>query len=150
MNLVEEPQGNGHALDRSIDRSIEQPNERSIGQLFGELATETSTLVRQEVRLTTAEVAQKAAYAGRQSIMVVGGGVLAIVAVLVLAGAITLLLGLAMPLWLSALIVAIAFAAIAYGIARAGIRALKNMDLKLTQTIGSLKDDKTWLTKQIQ
>ena len=149
MDLIE-TEGDGHALDRATDRSITQPGERSIGSLFGELASETSTLVRQEVRLATTEIAQKAAYAGRQSIFVVAGGVLGIVAVLVLAAAITLLLGLAMPLWGAALIVAIVFAAIAYGLARAGIRALTTMDLRLTETLGSLKDDKTWLTNQIQ
>jgi len=143
MDLVK---GNGHAIERERERE----NERTIGQLFGELAGETSTLVRQEMRLASAEIAQKAAFAGRQSLRVLAGGLLGIVAVFALAGAITLLLGLVMPLWGAALIVAIAFAAVAYGLARSGIRAIGSMDLTLTETFGSLKDDKTWLNKQIQ
>ena len=46
--------------------------ERSISELFGELATETSTLVRQEVHLATVELTQKAAYAGRQTALIGG------------------------------------------------------------------------------
>jgi hypothetical protein len=44
-----------------------------------------------------------------------------------------------MPLRVAALIVASAFAAIAYGIARSAIGTLQIMDLTLTETLGSLK-----------
>ena len=42
--------------------------ERSVGELFGDLATETGTLVRQEIHLASRELSQKASHAGRSSI----------------------------------------------------------------------------------
>ena len=50
--------------------------ERSIAQLFGDLATETGTLFRQEVKLATTEIAQKAADAGKQVAYVATGDLL--------------------------------------------------------------------------
>jgi hypothetical protein len=124
--------------------------ERSIGELFGELATETSTLVRQEVKLATTEISQKAVYAGKQSVFVFGGALIGVVSMLTLAGALVLLLGQWMPLWASALIVSVVFGLVAYVVAQTGIRGLKNMELRPTQTLASFKDNKSWATKQLQ
>ncbi|MEJ7601399.1 MAG: phage holin family protein [Kofleriaceae bacterium] len=124
--------------------------ERSIGELFGELATETGTLVRQEMQLATTEMGQKAAHAGRQSALILAGGLLAVVSLVTLAAGIVLLLARVVPLWASALIVAGIFGAIAYAVVQAGIRGLKTMNFKPTETIASLKDNKTWATKQLQ
>lgn len=123
--------------------------ERSIGELFGQLATETSTLVRQEVKLASTELAQKAAYAGRQSVYIAAGALLGVISLLVLSGAIVLLLGKVMPLWLAALVVAVVFGGVAFAVAQIGVRALKTMKLELTETVASLKEDKQWLTRQI-
>ncbi len=50
--------------------------ERSLGDLFSELATETSTLVRQEVALAQTELTQKATVVGKDvGFLVVGGAV---------------------------------------------------------------------------
>lgn len=123
--------------------------ERSIGELFGELASETGTLVRQEVKLATTEMSQKAAYAGKRAGLIAAGGVLALVSVLVLTAGIVLLLGLVMPYWASALIVAALVGVAAYVVIKAGIRALKAFDLKPSETIASLKDNKSWVQKQL-
>lgn len=119
--------------------------ERSVGQLFGELATETRTLVSQEVHLAVREMSQKAAYAGKRSVPIVAGSALALVSLMTLAGGFVVLLGRVLPLWASAFIVAVIVGAGAYACASLGIKRIKRADLKPTQTIGSLKDDKTWL-----
>jgi hypothetical protein len=124
--------------------------ERSIGELFGELATETSTLVRQEVTLATTEITQKATYAAKKSLFLVVGALLAGVSLLTLASALVILLAGWVSLWASALIVSVLFGVIAYGVARAGMSALKNMELRPTQTLASFKDNKIWATKQLQ
>ncbi|MBA3465160.1 MAG: phage holin family protein [Deltaproteobacteria bacterium] len=124
--------------------------ERSIGELFGELASETGTLVRQEVQLATTEIGQKAAQAGKQSIMIMTGALLGVVSLVTLAAGIVVLLARWVPLYASALIVAAVFGVIAYAVAHAGLRALKTMSLKPTETLASLKDNKTWATKQLQ
>jgi VIT1/CCC1 family predicted Fe2+/Mn2+ transporter len=122
--------------------------DRSVGELFGELATETSTLVRQEIHLASRELSEKASHASRYSLRVLAGGACGLVGLMALAGAITLILAYAIPLWASALIVSVVFAGIAYGLVRSGIDAIKRADLRPTETIASLKEDKTW-TKEL-
>jgi VIT1/CCC1 family predicted Fe2+/Mn2+ transporter len=128
--------------------TIEEPivRERSVGELFGELATETSTLVRQEIHLATSELRQKASVAGKYSARVGAGAAVGLVAFMTLVGAIVLVVAYAIPLWASALIVGVVLAGIAYGLVRSGITAIKRADLRPTETIASLKEDKTWTT----
>jgi len=124
--------------------------ERSIGELFGELASETGTLVRQEVQLAKTEMAQKATFIGKQAAIILVGALLGVVALITLSGALVLLLGQAMPLWAAALIVTGLMGLAAFLVANKGLSALKNHDLNPTQTIASLKDNKQWATKQLQ
>lgn len=131
--------------------SIGRPaRERSVGELFGELASETGTLVRQEVKLATTELAHKATFAAKKSGLVITGAALGLVSAIALAAALILLLGLVMPYWASALIVSAALAATAYGVARAGLGALSQMDVRPTETIASLEENKTWAKRQLQ
>jgi threonine/homoserine/homoserine lactone efflux protein len=123
--------------------------ERSVGELFNELAIETGTLVRQEVHLATTELTQKAAIAGRSSLRVIAGATLGFAAVMTLVAAFVVILAHAVPLWVSMLIVAAIVGAVAYWLARSGIRAVKNADLRPTETIASLKEDKTWTTNLV-
>ncbi len=127
-----------------------QARERSIGELFGELAGETSTLVRQEMKLATTELAHKATFAARSAAVVMGGALLGVVSMLTLAAAAVLLLGRVVPLWAAALIVAGVLAVIAYAVARTGLSALKNMEVRPTETIASLQENKSWAKQQIQ
>jgi hypothetical protein len=126
--------------------TIEPVQERSVGELFGELAAETGTLVHQEVELATAELTQKAVDAGKRSLRIAAGAALALVALITLAATCVIALAYAIPLWLSALIIAVIFGGAGYGVAQSGITALKHADLRPTETIASLKEDKTWTT----
>lgn len=126
------------------------PHERSIGELFGELASETSTLVRQEVKLATTELSEKATFVAKKTAYIAGGALLGVVSLLTFSAAIVLVLGRFMPLWASALLVAVVFAAVAYGVARAGLTALKNMELRPAETLASLQENRQWAKKQIQ
>jgi len=121
--------------------------DRSIGELFGELAHETTTLVKQEVRLATTEVAAKATYAAKKSTYIVVGALLGIVSLVVFAAALVVILAHVIPLWASALVVSIVFGVIAFAVARIGITALKDMSFTLDETVASLKEDKQWMTR---
>ena len=123
--------------------------ERSIGELFGELASETSTLIRQEVNLATVELTQKAAYAGRQAAMVGGGALVGMLAVQALAAAGIIALASVNPLWAAALAVGGLLLVVALAVAMTGLTALKHMDLTPTQTLQSLKDNKTWMRREL-
>ena len=124
--------------------------ERSIGELFSELASETGTLVRQEVELAKTELTQKATFIGKQSAIVGVGALLGVVALITFAGALVLILGLAMPYWASALIVTVLFGGAAALFASKGLTAIKNFNFKPTQTIASIEDNKQWATRQLQ
>jgi len=79
--------------------------EKSLGELFSELATETSTLVRQEVALAQTELSQKATRVGKNVGFLAVGGFVAYAAMLAVLAGIIMLLGLVIPVWLSAIIV---------------------------------------------
>lgn len=90
--------------------------EPSTGELISRLSTDLSTLVRDELRLATAEMSGKAKKAGIGAGMFGAAGLLALYGVGVLLATIIIALDLVMPLWLAALIVALVLL-IAAGIA---------------------------------
>jgi hypothetical protein len=120
--------------------------ERSVGELFGELATETGTLVRQELHLATRELSQKATQASKYSARILAGASIGLVGSMTLVGAIVLVVARVIPLWASALVVAVVLGGIAYALVRSGVSAIKRADWRPTETIASLKEDKTWTT----
>ncbi len=69
-------------------------------------------------------------------------GLLAIIA------GVIFLLGLAIPLWLSALLVGIVVALVGYFLVRKGLDALKQENLTPQETINTLKEDKEWAKDQ--
>lgn len=131
---------------------MQQPitkDDRSIGDLFSELANETGTLIRQEVALATAEMTKKATDAGKNAASIAIGGFVGYAAFLTLLAAIVALLSYAMPLWLSALIVAIVVGAISAYMVTSAMAKLKKADLAPSETVTTLKEDAQWLKKQV-
>lgn len=133
--------------------------ERSLGDLFSELATETSTLVRQEVALAQVELTQKATKAGKQIGFLVVGGAIGYAALLVILAAIVILLTQIISSvsgWtnvasasLSSAIVGVIVAGIAYMLVTNALAKLKNTDLTPRKTIESVKEDAQWIKDQV-
>ncbi len=123
-------------------------NDRSLGELFSELTQETRTLVRQEVQLAKTEMSQKASRVGKDVGFLVAGGAVAYAGLLAIIAGVIALLGLVIPLWLSALLVGLVVAAIGYFLVRRGLDALKQEDLAPRETIETLKEDKEWAKDQ--
>lgn len=117
--------------------------ERSIGELLSDLANETGTLIRQEVKLAGAELAEKASTVGRQVAFIAGGALLGMLGLLLLLQSLVVGLAAYMPLWVSALIVGIAVSALAAGLVSKGIATLRTANLKPVQTIQSLEATKS-------
>jgi xanthine/uracil permease len=128
----------------------DRSDERSLGDLFAELASETSTLVRQEIRLATAEMSQKAARAGRNVGLIGAGGALAYAGLLALVAAAIFGLAYFIPMWLSALIVGLVIVGIGYALIQMGLSALKRLDPMPRQTVETLKEDKEWAKEQLR
>lgn len=125
-------------------------DDRSIGELLGDLARETTTLVRQEVRLATTEMSQKATRVGKDVGFLAIGGAVAYAGFLVLLAAVTIMLAGLMPLWLSALLVGIVVAAIGGFLVGRGMNNLKHLDLAPHETIETLHEDKRWAKEQLR
>lgn len=124
--------------------------ERSLGDLFSELATETSTLVRQEVALAQVELTQKATTVGKNVGFLVVGGAVAYAALLALLAAVILgLWRIGLPAWAAALIVAAVVGITAYILINKALVALKKADLTPRQTVETLKEDAQWLKNQV-
>jgi len=126
-----------------------QRNEQSLGDLFSDLANETSTLVRQEIRLAQAEMTHKAVKAGKDVGYVAAGGAVAYAALLAFMAGVIAILAYIMPVWLAAFIVAAIAGGAAYFMAMPALTELRKIDPAPRETVATLKEDAQWLKKQV-
>jgi len=98
------------SMPSSVPPDTDSP--RSLGELVGEIATDLSTLMRQEVELAKAEIAQSAKRAGKGAGMFGGAGLAGHMVLLFLSIALWWALGDSMGHGWSALIVAAIWAVI--------------------------------------
>lgn len=134
-------------------------DERSLGDLFSELASETSTLVRQEVALAQSEITRKAVVVGTQIGYLVVGGLVGLLGVLALLAALIIGVGQLIsrlldvsPMtgsWISALVIGLIIAGIAAFLVASALKTLRETSLAPRQTVDSLKEDAQWLKDQV-
>lgn len=121
------------------------PDARSLGDLFADLSREIGTLVRNELALARAEMSAKLSRAGRHAGMLALGAVVALAGLFTLAAALVLILVQAgMPAWGAALLVGLGLAAVGALVATNALAALRNEDLTPTETIETLKETTAW------
>jgi len=119
--------------------------DQPVGVLLKQLATETSTLVRQELELAKAEMREKGRKAGPGLGMLGGAGVVALLAAGSLTAFLILVLDEAMDAWLAALIVTIVYAAVAGLLYVRGKDRVEDAGSPAPrQTIDTLKEDVEW------
>ena len=119
--------------------------EQSLGELFGRLSSETSTLIRQELALARAELTEKGREAGKGAGILGGAGVVGLLAAGTLTACFVLLLDLAMPAWLGALIVAVVYGAIAAFLGLRGRDRVQHAAPPVPeQTVETVKEDVEW------
>ena len=156
-----EPAPAGLGGERYTDRAAPPPadDQRGIGELLKQLGGESSHLVRQELNLAKAELAEKASFYGKNAGKVGGG-----LAVLAVGG---LLLLFALSYFIAALVLAIfpvlgvpacfgigflivggSAALIGYSLYAAARAKMAEEPATPERTIQSLKDDKQWLTNK--
>jgi len=123
--------------------------ERSLGDLFSELANETTVLVRQEVALAQVELTTKATRVGKNVGFLAVGGAVAYAAVLSILAGVIMLLGLAIPVWLSAIIVGLVVGGIAYFLVSSALAELRATDPVPRETVETIKEDAQWLKNQV-
>src|SRR4051812_21744826 len=131
-----------------MSTSIDDPRERGLGELVKTLADQTTTLVRQEIRLAQAEVTQKGKVAGKGAGMLAGAGVAALLGLGALTALLIVVLDSFLPLWLAALIVTLLWLAIAAVLAISGRNALQAATPPAPQTVETVKEDIQWAKTQ--
>ncbi len=113
--------------------------KQGIGELLGALARDTGTLVRQEVRLATSEVGEKAKRVAHQSGLLIAGGAM------IHAGALLMLLSAVyalrevMPVWASALMIGALVAGIGWSMLSRSMKALAQLDPVPRKTVETLR-----------
>jgi uncharacterized membrane protein YqjE len=116
--------------------------DRPMSELVKQLSDQTTHLVRAEVELAKAELAQKGKQAGIGAGMFGGAGVFGLVGFGALTAAIIALLATAMDTWLAALIVAVVYFAIAGVAALMGKNRVKQASPPVPeQAISTTKQD---------
>ena len=122
-----------------------EARDRPVGELLKQLSEETSTLVRQELDLAKAEMAEKGKHAGKGIGLFSGAGLFGLGAFLALTTAIIAALSLVMDVWLAALIVAVVYGVVAAVLAKSGQSQIKEATPAAPeQTVETLKEDVEW------
>jgi|SRR5215211_1765074 len=127
------------------DRVHDDLRDRPTGELLKQLSQETTTLVRQELDLAKAEMAQKGKRAGLGAGMFGGAGVSVLLGLGALTATAIAALDTAMPLWLAALIVTVIWLALAGVLALTGKTKVQQATPPVPeQTQESVKEDVEW------
>ena len=124
------------------------PRDRGIGELVKDLASQTSTLVRQEIQLAQAEVTQKGKIAGKGVGLLAGAAVFGLLALGALTAGLIALLDQVMDRWIAALIGMALWAIVALVLAKAGQKSLQQATPPAPQTVETVKEDIQWAKTQ--
>ena len=123
--------------------------ERPIGEVAKNLTSDLSLLLRQEIELAKAEMAQKARTAAPGLGLFGGAGVVALCAAGALTAFLVLVFSLFLPDWAAALIVGVAMAAVAFVLIRQGKERIADAGKPVPeQTIETVKEDLEWAKTQ--
>ena len=119
--------------------------ERPIGEVAKDLTSDLSLLVRQEIELAKAEMAEKGRTAAPGLGMFGGAGIVALCAAGAVTAFLVLVFSLFLPEWAAALIVGAALAAVAYVLVKQGKERVADAGKPVPeQTIETVKEDVEW------
>ena len=142
-----DPLGARRVQSTSIDHG--DLREEPIGELLKRLSTETTALVKMELDLAKAEMAQKGKEAGTGAGLLSGGAVAGLMALGALTAFLIMLLDGALPNWLAAFVVTLLWAAVAGALALQGKQKLQEAGPPTPEkTIETVKEDVQWAKTQ--
>jgi hypothetical protein len=128
-------------------------DQPTIGELLKDLRGESTLLLREELALAKKEISEKISSTARNLTYVVGGALVAYVAITILFLAISSVIaqvlvdqgiGIGWAIFLGLLIVALVIGAVSAGMIVKGLQTLKKQSLIPEKTVETLKEDKTW------
>jgi hypothetical protein len=119
-----------------------ETSERPLSELVQDLSRQTSTLIRQEMRLAQAELAEKASHAGKGAGMFGGAGLVALYGVGALIAAAVLGLATVIEPWIAAAAIGVGLLLIAGILALTGKKEIDEAaPAKPEQAIESVQQD---------
>jgi len=122
---------------------------RSLGEMFADLTRDARMLIQQEIHLAKTELSQNASRLVPSLTIIVAGGLIAFGGLLAIVAAVVLgLIAIGLVAWVAALLGGLVIAGIGYALVRAGLASFLAQDLKPRQTIETLKEDARWLRTQ--
>lgn len=122
-----------------------RPEHEGIGSAAKQLSEDLGILVRKEMELARREMMEKVKTAGVGAGMLSGSAITGLLTLGSLTALLIVAIGLALPLWLSALIVTAMWAAITAVLALTGKKKIQDAGpLVPEQTIQSVKEDVQW------
>jgi uncharacterized membrane protein YqjE len=122
--------------------------DRGFGELVKELAGQTSTLVRQEIKLAQAELTEQGKTAGRGAGFYAGAAVAAVLMLGALTALIIVVLDSFLGLWLAILIATVLWGVVAAVLAQAGRSSMRAATPPAPQTVETVKEDIRWAKTQ--
>ncbi len=122
----------------------EDLKEKPIGELLKQLSEQTATLVRQELTLAKAELAESGKKAGLGVGLFGAAGVVGFLTLATLTATVILVLDIWLPAWAAALIVTILYAAGAAVLGLQGKEKVKQATPPAEQTVETVKEDIEW------
>ena len=132
-------------MQRSRD---DHKQDQSLGELVGDLYQGASRVISLEIELAKTELSQKASRVGKNVGFLAAGGAIVYAGFLTLIFAIIAILATFMPLWLSALIVALIVLGAGGALVMSGLKTLQQESPMPQRTLETLKEDKEWMTDQ--
>jgi uncharacterized membrane protein YqjE len=133
----------------TLNGESDELRSHSTGDLVKQLSEQTATLVRKEMELAKAELTEKGKVAGQGAGMFGGAAVVGLLALGTLTALILALLDKAMDFWVAALIVTVAYGAIAAVLAMTGRdRVKQGMPPAPEETVETVKEDVQWAKSQ--
>jgi hypothetical protein len=124
--------------------------ERSISGLLSDLARDSSRLLRQEVDLAKAELAEKVGAVGAGGALLAAGALIALAGFLVLLAAAVLGLSMVLEPWLAALVVGVAVLLVGAILALVGRSRLRAAALVPRRTLRTLEDNAQWAKERVR
>ena len=127
-----------------------QAADRSFSDVFQDILHNVQDIVRSEVRLAKTEIQEEIGEAKSSAVLLGGGSLTAIFALLFFLLTVVYALALVMPSWAAALIVGGALAVVATLMLTAGLRRFKQIRPTPQRTVESIKENVEWAKQQVK
>jgi uncharacterized integral membrane protein len=127
-----------------------EPSDRSIKEIIDVLRPQLQELVSKQLELARTELAPVGKRAGLAAGLLAAGAVFMLVFLIFLSLTGVYLLGLFLPLWVSALIVSGILLLVGGILAGSGASILRNLDPKPHRTIRTLQQNVNWIKGQFR